>query len=191
MKRFLILVLAVITVLTVASCSKPSDSEVIAEYKALYEKAQTVNGIVYGDGLPNVYEGDVSELTSPHYVAVSEDCPYKSLDDIKAAVLDVYTEDYYNDVLKAVLFDGIEDKHATVHPRYKEQDGVLMTDVTYDAFESITGARNDLDAAYVIRSSSGTVEIGAPRYLNGVKQASDKKTTMIMTENGWRFDNLA
>jgi len=191
MKKFLILVLAVITALTAVSCGKISDSEALAEYKALYEKAQAVNGIVYGDGLPNGYEGDVSELTSPHYVAVSEDCPYKSLEDIEKAVLDVYTEDYYNDVLKAVLFDGIEDKYATVYPRYKVQDGALMTDVTYDAFESITGARNDLDAAYVIRSSSGTVEIGAPRYLNGVKQASDKKTTMIMTENGWRFDNLA
>lgn len=175
----------------VVSCGKPDDSEVLAEYKALYAKAQEINGIVYGNGLAHSYEGSVSGLTSPHYVAVAESCPYKTLEEIEAAVLSVYTKDYYNDVLKNVLFDGIEDKHAKVHPRYKMQDGVIMTDVTYDAFESITGARNDLDLAYVIRSSSGTAEVGAPRYINEVKQETDKKTTMIMTENGWRFDNLA
>ena len=191
MKKFLILVLAAAMAFVAVACAKPEDSEVLAEYRALYEKAQEINGIVYGNGLPNGYEGDASKLKSPHYVAVAESCPYKSLEDIEAAVLSVYTEDYYNDVLKNVLFDGIEDKYATVHPRYKMQDGVLMTDVTYDAFESITGARNDLDSAYVIRSSSGTAEVGAPRYVNDVKQEADKKTTMIMTENGWRFDNLA
>ena len=191
MKRLILVILAVTAVLTLVSCGKPKDSDILAEYKALYEKAKEVNKIIYGQGLPYDGEFDKAALTSPHYVAVSQSSPYKTEEEIKAAVLEVYTEDYYLDAFKRVLFDGHTDDYATINARYKTVDGVLMTDVTYEGFASIAGGRCDTAQAYVVRSSRGSAEVGAPYFLNDVKQASDKKVTMLLTENGWRFDNLA
>ena len=191
MKKLITLILVFTAVLTLVSCNKPSDGEILTEYKALYEKAREVNKMIYGEGLPYDGEYDVSSLASPVYVTVSESCPYKTLEDIKTAVLSVYTEDYYNDVFKRVLFDGHTDDYATLHPRYKEEDGILKTDIAYKAFDSIVNGSVDLEAAKVKKSSSGAAEVVAPYYLKGVRQANDKTTMMILTENGWRFDNLA
>ena len=87
MKKLITLILVFTAVLTLVSCNKPSDGEILTEYKALYEKAREVNKMIYGEGLPYDGEYDVSSLASPVYVTVSESCPYKTLEDIKTAVL--------------------------------------------------------------------------------------------------------
>ena len=191
MKRAVALILTLVLTLGLISCAKMSDEEILTEYKALYAKAQEVNKIIYGSGLPYDGEIDLSGVSEPHYVAVSESCPYKTLEDVKNAVLSVYTEDYYNDVFKRVLFDGYEDDYAKIIPRYKEVDGVLMTDVTYEPFASIENGRCDLDLAVVVKNTRGGAEVSAPFYISDVRQKNDKVTTIIHTADGIRFDSIA
>lgn len=184
------MLLCAVTVLCAVSCSKLSDGELKAEYKALYEKVPEVNNIIYGTGLPHDAEVP-QDAKSPYYVEVSADCPYKSVSDIEAAVLAVYTEDYYNDSLKNVLFKGIIDEIMEIKPRYVMSDeGKLMVDAAFDPYKSIVGGRCDVENAYVIKSSSRTAIIGAPYYINGERREKDKETTLILTASGWRFDNL-
>ena len=190
-KRILAVILTLCAVFSVASCSKISDEEMLTEYKALYEKALDVNRIIYGTGLPVDGEYDVKKLSSPYYVPVSESCPYKTLADVKNAVLSVYTEDYFNDVFKRVLFDGYEDKFAKINPRYKEIDGVLHTDITYEAFATVETGRVDLENATVKKNTGGGAEIVAPYYISGVRQKTDKTTVLIWTDQGLRFDTFA
>ena len=185
--RILALVLTALMCFMAFGCSKPSKNEVLDAFKELYPKAALINGYVYGAGLPYDGEYNIEELDSPHYVAVSDSSPYKSIAELEAAVLEVYSEGYYTDVLKAVLFAGVSaDGQGLmgISPRYKEVNGVLYTDVTYSKLNLI---RCDAEKAYIVEIKSRSAIVGAPR--SG--QTKDKNSTMVLTDKGWRFDFLA
>ena len=187
MKRFLVFLLTLAAIFSLAACAKPDEATVMSEYKALYERSLQINEIIFGKGLP--YEGNYDGIEAEtHYVAVSESSPYKSVAELEAAVLSVYTKAYYESSLKTVLFVGFEDEYAKTNIRYKEVDGVLYVNVKHEGFE--LSGRCATDSAYVEKLSRASARIAAPYfYGNGTQMAKDKVITMVMTDAGWRFDN--
>lgn len=189
-KRITALFFAVIMLLSCFACAKPDEGELIAEYKALYEKSLLINDIIYGGGLPYKGEYDLEGITETTYVEVSDESPYRTAAALEAAVLEVYTVELYEDVIKNTLFGSGEQGMFANIPRYKESNGVLLIDLNYKPFVNISG-RCVLDEAYVVRSSAGGAVIGAPYFVGEVRQQKDKQIEMFLNDNGWRFDKFS
>lgn len=186
-KRITALAFAVIMLLSCFACARPDEAELLEEYKALYEKSLLINEIIYGAGLPYKGEYDLEGITETTYVEVSDESPYRTAAALEAAVLEVYTVELYESVIKNVLFGSGEQGILLNTPRYKESNGVLLIDLNYEQFVNISG-RCKSDEAYVVKSSMGGAVIGAPYFVGEVKQQKDKQTEMFLDDNGWRFD---
>lgn len=180
--RFLAIALVITACFSLYGCSKPKKADVLAAYNELYPRAFTVTEYIYGKGLP--YDGTYEGATSPNYVPVSADSPYKSVDELKAAVLEVYTEGYYDSTLKYVLFESIapdeQGMTGSAPPRYKEQNGTLYVDTAYKPLNLV---KCDPSQAYIVEIKSKSAIVGAKR--EGTDK--DKSFLMALTENGWRF----
>lgn len=187
--RILALVMLVITCFTAYGCDKPSESEVLTAYKELYPKAFEIADIVYGKGLAYDGEYDLESIDAPHYVTVSEASPYKTKAELEEALLSVYSQEFYDDVLKTVMFGGSEsDENGMfgIAPRYKEIAGVLYVDIKYDVF--VTIVVRDVDNAKVTEVKSKEATLDVPFTLNGEQKS--KSTTLVLTDNGWRLDEI-
>ncbi len=179
--RFSVLLLAIVLCFGAYGCSKPSEEEVLSAFKELYPKAYELTDYIYGEGLPYTTEGGTD---ASGYAPVSEDSPYKTEDEFKAAILAVFTEQYYESTLKYVLFESIApDEQGMVGsapPRYRTMGGRLYVSTIYEASTIVPC---DVESAYVSESGISSATVTARR--EGFK---DKNCDMVLTENGWRFD---
>ncbi len=163
-------------------------SEVMTAFNELYPKSAEINKIIYGEGLPasvTFTEEEFEALSSPHYVPVAENSAYKTEKALKEAILAVYSQDYYDDVLKNTAFEGFGESGSEPPPRYKEVDGVLHVNVKFAGF-NLTGKRI-VEEATVKSVSSGVATIKTPYELDGKR--SIKILTMVYTESGWRLND--
>ena len=187
--RILALVMLVITCFAAYGCDKPSEGEVLAAYRELYPKAHELANVIYGDGLAYDGEYDLESLSAPHYVPVSESAPYKTKAELEAAVLAVYSQGFYDDVLKTVMFGGAasdENGMFGIYPRYKETAGVLYVDIKYDTFVNVS--ERDTDTVRVTDVSSKDAVVSVAFVSNGEQKTKD--TTMVLTDKGWRLDEI-
>lgn len=170
--------------LSLFSCGKkPDDGEVLAAFADLYQKSVTVNEHVFGKGID--YDGgyDTNALSSPYYVAVSEQAPYKTKADFEKAVLEVYSKAYYETTLYQVIF-GSEETDSTRPPRYKEDKDGLKIDITQKGFD-ITG-RFDTASATVVKSSGSSATVKAA-WSSG-ETTKSVEIRLVNEGNGWRLD---
>ena len=162
-----------------------SEADALAAFTELYNKSVPINEYIFGKGLPydNPESYDIESLEAPYYVAVSESSPYKTIEEFKAAVLAVYSSDYYNVSLRQGLFDGYGED-SKEKPRYIEEKGVLKIDITKTGLD-ITGTF-DTAAAKMKSSSSGEAVISAPWSSGETVREYD---LVLVLENGvWRLD---
>ena len=168
------------------SCGGGADSaEVLSAFTELYEKSVPINEYIFGKGLP--YDSPESykteELTSPYYVPVSESSPYKTKAELEAAILAVYSRDYYDEI-KQGLFDGYGED-SKIKPRYVEEKGVLKIDITNVGLE-ITGTFDTATARVKSSSSSEAVVTASWRSGETVKEYD---LTMVLDNGLWRMDS--
>ncbi len=189
LKRAALLTLAGILVIVSVGCgaSEQEKNDALSEFRTLYEKSKEINEIIFGQGLP--VDGEYTDVpeSGEYYVPVSESSPYKTVEELKNAVLAVYTEEYFNSVLNSTMFVGYGENKDSPYPRYKEKDGKLMINLCHKSFK-LRGNRVT-DEAVVEKMTSGAAEISTPYELDGVRQENKKTLTMFKTENGWRFDD--
>ena len=190
MKKFTAFILCLIFVLSAFTgcASEAQKAEVMTAFNELYPKSAEINKIIYGQGLPaseSFTEEELEALPAAHFVPVAESSPYKSEKALRDAILAVYTQDYYNDVLKYTAFEGYGESGSEPPPRYKEMDGVLYVNVKFMSY-NLAGNRI-VSEATVRKISGGVATIKTPYELNG--ERTDKILTMIYTESGWRFDD--
>ncbi|MBQ4606616.1 MAG: hypothetical protein IJB15_07905 [Clostridia bacterium] len=147
MKKLPILLLALLLPLTVllSSCGgSMSEAEVSAVLGELIPASYPLNEIYFGEGLPiSDDRADVEAFyaaagmdndISLNYHPVSPECEYTSVEAIKAATLEVFSESY-SKYLFTMAFDGLssvfnadteEQLTQTVsYARYMETDGIL------------------------------------------------------------------
>lgn len=139
MKRIVILLIALVLSVPLASCSKPkplkiSEEEAFEVLTDLVPRSYEFNVIFFGEGLPHEV-GDYDETT---YVEVDlSKSDYGSIPEIKLQVERVYSGRYLRSIYinmfvgsKTTGKDGLLDND--VSPRYKVIDGKLMIDAGYD-----------------------------------------------------------
>ena len=169
-KISLILVTLILVATAVTSCGGgPADTEVLTAFTELYQKSVPINQYIFGKGLPydNPESYNIDELSSPYYVPVSESSPYKTVEEFKAAVLEVYSKDYYDVSLRQGLFDGYGEKS-------KEKPGLDITG-TFDT------------ASARVKSSSSDEAVITASWKSGAS-AKDYDLVLVLENGAWRLD---
>lgn len=169
----------------------------------LIEKSEELNEIYFGEGLPLTVDADEAQafyssfdtdVEAISYHPVDKSCGYESIDDIKEATLEVFTEDY-SDYLFTLAFtgisdvvnDGVGDKTETSsYARYLEQSGMLTARIDL-ADDAITlGRVYRTEELEIVREKDNYVLVKIPTELNG-KQC-DVELKLVLTNDGWRLD---
>ncbi len=204
MKKILPL-LAALLCLSLLSCgsSKHTADEMRDVVEPLIEKSEELNEIYFGEGLPLTVDADEAQafyssfdtdVEAISYHPVDKSCGYESIDDIKEATLEVFTEDY-SDYLFTLAFtgisdvvnDGVGDKTETSsYARYLEQSGMLTARIDL-ADDAITlGRVYRTEELEIVREKDNYVLVKIPTELNG-KQC-DVELKLVLTNDGWRLD---
>lgn len=131
-----------------------TDADLQARMAELIPKAAEINEIVWGKGLPvdPAAEPRLDTVTGAQYRPVAPDSPYKSTDELRAAIAEVYSDAYIRSAINYTAFDGSEgaDDGYELYPRYSdmrlvsEEDvvtDILGVDITNSGFE----LRSELD----------------------------------------------
>jgi hypothetical protein len=190
------------------SCSKPKHTaeEMRAVLGELLPKSAELNEIYFGKGLPTNRDEDVvrafyesfdTDIAAISYEPVDHSCGYETVDDIKAATLEVFTEEYaeflFDRAFKGIsdLFDeGTETEHRStaVYAMYIEQDGFLTKRVNLKDDAIPLGRTYDLDSLEVLRSNDTGVQVKLKSFFDG-QPSVDVEMWLTETENGWRLDS--
>ena len=107
----LIPIVFVIFALLLTACTGPykgRESEVEEILRPLMEKEVALLRYLYGDGFKTMDEvsaEDANYTTTAKYYRVSEESPYHSVDELKAAIREVYTEDRAGEI-ESGLFEN-------------------------------------------------------------------------------------
>ncbi len=179
----LIVIVMIMTAFSACKAETPDEESVLKAFSELYEKSIEINEYVYGSGMKSDAEWDGT--TSPKYADLSDDAPYKTRAEFEAAVLSVYSKAFYEESIVYVLFTGYTET-GKISPRYSESGGVLKVDISNSGKE-LTG-RFDTSQAEIVKLSSTSATIRAPYTRDGSTKYYE--LPMVMTENGWRFDNI-
>ena len=155
--------------LTLISCGKgPQLDEVKDHVAATVDKSIELNEIFYGEGLPVFTEMITG---NDYYLVDTEKSDYDTIDELKAALAEIYTTDYCT-AMNEVMFVGIADNLGSLLPRFIEEDmsGMLMQDKY--AENILPGDRVfDYAAMTMERSSKNSFTVRIPATLNGEKDA--------------------
>lgn len=149
-----------------------TDELVKKELERLLPASYEVNDIIWGKGLP--YEAPSTNLT---YVPVSEDCGYKSTEDILNKAREVYSEEYV-EIIKSAAFSDTDE----LDPRYTDVDGMLKINTQDEGFD-IKG-EIDIDSATIKKQDSVTVIVSA-KYLSG----GEKELVLVLQDGKWYLDS--
>lgn len=154
---FLIIILAVLAAIyasvvgigyAVLSGKQPiSDSELTARMEELIPAAREINEIIWGEGLPLDPDAEplLDTVTGAQYRPVAPDAVYKSTDELRSAISEVYSSAYIASAINYTAFDGSEgaDDGYELYPRYSDMrlvndDGsttdILGIDITNKGF---------------------------------------------------------
>lgn len=192
MKRFLVLLLSLVLTVSMFSCSKPKPLKISEEeaYEVLCDlvpRSYEFNVIFFGEGLPHEH-GEYEDTT---YVEVDlGKSKYSSIPEIKVEVERVYSKRYLKSIYvnmfvgsKTTSSDGLLDND--VSPRYKEIEGKLMIDASYDEV-NIMGKLTVVSTAVVKKT---------PKYVSVDAVCQDEngneinKRFFLTLENGvWLLD---
>ncbi len=189
--KIILILLSLIMLLSLVSCDKAeliTDSEAQQILTELLPKAEEINEIIWGKGLPIEPGQDeaLKTVTAAQYRTVAKDAPYQSTEELKGAICAVYSEAFFNNTIKYACFEGaddaLEDTQAQMYPRYKDNDaGVLIVDITNPGFEITT--KIDASSAKVVSAESDnkqTVEVDT----NNGKM----KIVIVNEGSGWKLD---
>lgn len=110
-----VVVLAVSCVLLFQCNAAPEIEDIYDRMVYLLESSQDVNALIFGCGLP-VWKDDSEYVefehiyhnlpTARNYEIVMPNAKYHSVDQIKEAIQEIYSQQYIDDVLNGAIFDG-------------------------------------------------------------------------------------
>ena len=185
---------------TLVSCGGLQRDEVVTIASELIEKSYEINEIFYGKGLAlneksleaveeSIESGLYATVTVPPYVEVDASSGYVYIDQLKAAALGVYTEDYAAGMFEAA-FEGMTDALGNViyYARYIENDyGTLamkyeFTDTSYDLSRTY-----DMESLKIDKQTSSYVLFTVDSYVSGVP-SEPVQLKIVRTDSGWRLD---
>lgn len=182
-KRLLCVMLSLLSIFALCACSDTQKEELKSELPALIERGRELLDIVYGSGLP-IDEG-VSESFRAGYARVSDDSPYKSIDELKSAIDDVFGNDYAT-VLYVAAIVGVSYDDSSIGARYIENDGVLYAKLENE-INAVKRTPN-YDSIEIARINRYMAEFTMDMISEDGETEKDSFT--LVRENGaWRLDS--
>lgn len=198
MKKITTLLALLLIVLSLTSCGNPPDAaELRPVAESLIEASHAINDIFFGEGLPAI-ERDSQFAIDNHvyymdehgnYDYITEDCPYQTTDQIKAAAEQVYSDEYLTSIYET-MFIGVADEHAgMLYARYLDTDEGLKKS---NIHESMIKARRvyDYDSMTVVKPSNDKfVNLEFDTHLEGESEVTRVRLTLVREDDGWRLDS--
>ncbi|MBR5322908.1 MAG: hypothetical protein IKU48_05130 [Clostridia bacterium] len=145
-----------------------TDEAARAELERLLPVSYEMNEIFWGKGLAYTEDG-----SNNRYMAVNEDCGYKTIDEIITKASEVFSEEYIA-IIKDAIFTDSDD----IDPRYIEVEGKLLADKKNEGF-NIQG-NIKIDSVVIKRQNKGMVLISA-EYEDGGKT----ELTLVLQDGRW------
>ncbi len=196
MKRAVSLLISLlICIPLLVSCSSGmTEEELKNTVGELLEKSELVNEIYFGAGLPHEEPSGEVDYSVDYDEAPVEYCNvvsvvYTSVDSLKEAALEVYTEDYC-DSLFPMVFEGMQNEDGTIlrYAKYIDSlDGKLQ--IRSDAAEEAIklGRLYDLSTLKISKEGNDYVYFTLESTLDG-----EETTVQLCIKKGddgvWRFD---
>ena len=143
---------------------------------------QLLNEVFWGDVMKTA-DPDVKPLASVsagQYYEVSEDSPYHSIAAIKADAESVYTPEYAQ-TMYFMAFEGSDD----IACRYKEENGVLLMNITYEPFDF--GTEINIESARVKRTTADTAIVEVECVKNGESRL--RELVLCSLDGVWLLDS--
>lgn len=165
----ILLCLCLLLSLVLCSCGGGmTDEAARAELERLLPVSYEMNEIFWGKGLAYTEDG-----SNNRYMAVNEDCGYKTIDEIITKASEVFSEEYIA-IIKDAIFTDSDD----IDPRYIEVEGKLLADKKNEGF-NIQG-NIKIDSVVIKRQNKGMVLISA-EYEDGGKT----ELTLVLQDGRW------
>lgn len=190
-----------------AGCGEPvstlSNEEARTILAELLPDSQKVLRILWGDELP-LEDPDatpVESVTAAQYYPIASDSPYRTEAAVRAYARTVYTEEYCKQLFQ-MAFEGYQlsyegpvysdDETAetvteTHSPRFREENGVLCVDITFDISRYHLGAEVDVSQAEIVWRGVRRVTAEVDYSLEG--ETGKMRLTLVETADGWRLDS--
>lgn len=191
----ILLVAALITggvILILKNKNKLSDNEAEKILSELLPKAEKVNEIIWGEGLPVAegQDGIIESVTGPQYRLVDSSCGYSNTEDIAKAVAEVYSTSYIENDLNKILFEGdTEDVRFMLYQRYKNNDdGNLIINIVQKENEYVGQNKIDPSTVKVTGVNFDEVYLSVEQTLFDGSTA-EIKLTLVKEKSGWRLND--
>ena len=197
------LICALLLPLCLISCSSepPALEDVRDRFEQLIEASYEVNDIIFGEGLPTYdREGEQAEMIYygfygyDAYEIVTADCPYQSVEQIKALAEQVYSPDYLEDIY-TMAFDGYADENSenVTTARYLHTGDYLVKYAfgEKDSFNILLGKRiYKYDTMKIgALSTAEAVNLEIETYLEGDEQNTYVETLrFVLVNDEWYLD---
>lgn len=190
MKKFIILICALLLPLMLLSCKGPYSDEDAAEILTeLLEKDAALNRYVWGDGFSMLEDpGEAADDTTTVYARVSADAPYHSVDELKSAISELYSEELAV-IINAYAFENTDKTMARFCDFYQnDKVADLQIDVTLNHPPYELNAVIYPSTAKVTRSSATIIETEV-EYSNGPDGERRTMEVRLLRENDvWKLD---
>ncbi len=204
-KRFLCLCFSILILLTslvtMSSCSpNPPDIELVYDRLVeLIEKSHEVNVIMFGCGLPVYERGNEEDKLIHRYYGVAEDgrefvseyAKFENIEDIKAAALEVYSEDYCNSVFESLFTGYASDQIAgSILPaRYSEDEKWMYQNSHVEPLVTGTRVYDYASMNIVSPSSNKMIKVEIKSYAEDRPEEWVTVDLSFVYENGnWYLD---
>lgn len=193
--KILSFVLAVIMVLSLASCgvSKENKEEIINAAKELITASYEINEIYFGKGLKTTGK---EVLVHTEFEYVDESTGYTNIQTLKDATAKVYTEDYCNDYLYVMAFEGIKsadnEESAISYPRFREDTKGKLCQIKSVKEDGAELTRTyDFDSIKVESYVRGVATIKIMSLVDGKADENTGEITLKLVKqaDGWRLDS--
>ncbi len=205
MKKILIL-LASLLLLT--GCGGTDEAVISAALAELIPASYELNEIYFGEGLPISNDREAAEAfyaamgagseISLNYHPVSPDCPYQSVEDIREATLEVFS-DAYADYLFTMAFEGLSSvfdegtemqvTKTVSYARYLENDGLLTVRMNIPEEAIPLNRTYDTSDIEIIREKHGYILVEVQSYVDGVPDERIEVKLVKNAAGAYRLDS--
>ena len=185
--------------------SRPvTDAELTARMEELIPRAAGLNEVIWGAGLPADPSADppLASVTGAQYRVVAPDAEYQTLDELRAAISEVYSEAFIREHISYIVFDGDEGLTEELKPRYTRMKVVdesdqpverLGVDITNKGF-ALNATIDPSSARFARRVpewnglwwESDRIVVTVTETYNGV--TSDRELSMRLQDGQWYLD---
>lgn len=190
--RLIVFALAAALLLSLASCGKaPTDDEAKKIAEELITATYELNKIYFGVGMPHSEPASTSI-----YADVTDDAPYLTEDELRAATLSVFTENYAESIFSMYLGGYSDDETGDViFPRYVETGDRLTINLK---IEPLTEKERtfDFSSAVIKKCRSKLIVIEYTTLIDGKEDCKVEVTlrSVSIEKNGekvkaWRVDS--